>query len=244
MTTSEPICTYLDWDSQFFGLRIARVNQHLVNENQMKLALEWCECNNIDCLYLLAEPNDARTMRLAEQRNFIQTDARMTLERPLRENLIATQAPMGVVRFAQEEDLTLLREIASTAHRDTRFYFDAHFDRHSCDLLYATWIEKSLQGFAEAVLVVEVNAQPVGYVTCHLRQQESQIGLLGVAKEQTGKGLGKSLVEGFLVWSVEHGSHRATVVTQARNIGALRLYQRCGFLPSSLQLWYHRWFSD
>jgi hypothetical protein len=32
------------------------------------------------------------------------------------------------------------------------------------------------------------------------------------------------------------------VVTQGRNSKAQRLYERCGFLTRSVQLWYHRWF--
>jgi len=30
-------------------------------------------------------------------------------------------------------------------------------------------------------------------------------------------------------------------VTQGSNIAAQRLYQRSGFLPKSVQLWYHFW---
>ena len=32
------------------------------------------------------------------------------------------------------------------------------------------------------------------------------------------------------------------VVTQGRNIAGQRLYQRCGFLTRSVELWYHKWY--
>ncbi len=139
--------------------------------------------------------------------------------------------------------MSALKAIAKTGHRDTRFYFDLHFDRAKCDLLYETWIENSFTGFAQAVLVAEMNAEPVGYITCSSQGAESQIGLLGVAEKCQGMGLGKQLVESFLAWSVEHGADRATVVTQGRNVSAQRLYQRMGFLTAAFQLWYHRWFN-
>jgi len=242
---NEAVCTYLDWDSQFFQRRIARLNRRRLDEGSAAEALAWCGENKIDCLYFLADADDAKTVRLAQQNNFIQTDVRVTFERLLTDDdrLLADSGD-GMVRLGDERDLVALCKIAATCHQDSRFYFDEEFERSKCDLLYATWIENSFKGFAQAVLVVEVAAQPVGYITCHLSGSESRIGLVGIADSQKGKGLGKKLVKRFLAWSLEQGAHRATVVTQGRNTGAQRLYQRCGFLTFSFQVWYHRWFEE
>jgi dTDP-4-amino-4,6-dideoxy-D-galactose acyltransferase len=238
----EPICTYLDWDSSFFACRIARVNGHRLDEARLSEVLAWCKTNRIDCLYFLADSDDPQTCALAQSNGFLHTDVRLTLERVLT-GPAASVAPGARVRLARQEDLAALKAIARTGHRDTRFYFDLHFERAKCDLLYETWIEKSLSGFAQAVLVAEVNAEPVGYITCSSQGEESQIGLLGVAEKCHGMGFGKELVEAFLAWSVEQRADRATVVTQGRNVSAQRLYQRMGFLTSAFQLWYHRWFN-
>jgi len=109
--------------------------------------------------------------------------------------------------------------------------------------LYETWIEKSCKGYADAVLVAELQGWPVGYISCHLLDQaEGQIGLFGVSADFQGKGLGQKLVNESLRWFAEQGMRQVTVVTQGRNCRAQRLYQRCGFLTRSVQLWYHRWF--
>jgi dTDP-4-amino-4,6-dideoxy-D-galactose acyltransferase len=47
-----------------------------------------------------------------------------------------------------------------------------------------------------------------------------------------------------LDWGREQGLSLIHVVTQGRNCRAQRMYGRCGFLPDTLQLWYHRWFAD
>ena len=237
----EPICTYLDWDSRFFERRIARVSGHRLDEARLSELVAWCKANRIDCLYFLADSDDAETSALAWRNAFLHTDVRLTFERTLAGSTPVT-APGDNVRLARPGDLGVLRAIARTGHRDTRFYFDPHFERAKCDLLYETWIEKSFSGFAQAVLVAEVNGGAVGYITCSLQGVESQIGLVGVADKYQGMGLGKQLVEGFLAWSVEQGARRATVVTQGRNLRAQRLYQRMDFLTASFQLWYHRWF--
>jgi dTDP-4-amino-4,6-dideoxy-D-galactose acyltransferase len=238
----EPICTCLDWDSRFFERRIARVNGGRLDEVKLSRILAWCKTNRIDCLYFLADSDDAQTSALAEQNGFRLTDVRLTLERTLTQSA-APISPGERVRLARQGDLGALKEIARTGHRDTRFYFDLHFERGKCDRLYETWIENSFNGFARAVLAAEVNAEPVGYITCSLRGVESQAGLVGVADKYQGTGLGKQLVEAFLAWSAAQGARRATVVTQGRNVSAQRLYQRMGFVTATVQLWYHRWFA-
>jgi dTDP-4-amino-4,6-dideoxy-D-galactose acyltransferase len=193
-------------------------------------------------LYFLADSDDPQTPRLAAENHFLQTDLRMTFEKLLgREGIPDSEA---MVRPAREADLRSLQAIAAKGHRDSRFYFDHHFDRSKCDLFYETWIENSFRGFAQAVLVAESEGQPAGYVTCHLREHDSQLGLIGVADTHRGEGLGTRLVQGFLSWSLRQGAQRATVVTQGRNVRAQRLYQRNGFVTSSFQLWYHRWFPE
>lgn len=239
--TPESICTYLDWDSDFFARRIARANRRCLDHSTLNELLQWCVANRIECLYLLADSEDPQTAHLAETNGFLLADVRLTFERTIGE--ISCMPASQVVRLARQEDLGALRAIARTGHRDTRFYFDRHFDRAKCDLLYETWIENSFRGFAQAVLVVDVDRKPVGYITSHLRGEEVQIGLMGVADGHQGAGLGSILVQHFLSWAAREGAQRATVVTQGRNVRAQRLYQRNGFVTASSQLWYHRWFT-
>jgi dTDP-4-amino-4,6-dideoxy-D-galactose acyltransferase len=235
------VCTYLEWDSNFFDLRIARLNRSRLDEITVAETLDWCTAHRIDCLYFLADSDHAPTSLLAEQNDFQLTDVRVTFERNLAPDESFKEDP--VVRPATEEDLPGLRKIASTMHRDTRFYFDVHFDRAKCDRLYATWIENSFRGFAQVVLVTEADKTPAAYLSGHFKDGEAQIGLVGVSAQQQGRGLGTKLVQQFFAWSRHHDARRVTVVTQGRNLAAQRLYQRNGFVTASLQLWYHRWFS-
>lgn len=241
-TAVEPeACTYLEWDSEFFSRRIARANRRRLDPPALSALLGWCAANRIECLYFLADADDPQTARLAEANHFLLADVRMMFERKVDEPFVSPSD--SVVRLAREEDLGALRSIAKTGHRDTRFYFDQHFDRAKCDLLYETWIENSVRGFAQAVLVAEVDQKPVGYITNHLRGDEAQIGLVGIDQGHQGAGLGSILVQHFLSWAARKGAERATVVTQGRNTRAQRLYQRNGFVTATFQSWYHRWFS-
>ena len=141
------LCTYLDWDSDFFGKRIARLNISQPTHFDLSQASTWCLSNRIDCLYLLAEADDSETGGLACQNNFLEVDVRLTLARPIsQEDRLSPLAADSRIRSARESDLAAVRRLARTLHRDTRFYSDPRFERFHCDLLYETWIFKKFRG--------------------------------------------------------------------------------------------------
>lgn len=232
-------CTFLAWDSDFWGVRVASITQHTLTEALLADVFVWCADQQIDLLYFLAATDSAATVCLAENNQFHLTDIRITFEHALGD--IPGGLPAGV-RPCIPSDIPSLRSIARTSHLDSRFYYDTRLTTEEADALYETWITNSCTGYADTVLVAELNGQPVGYVTCHIKDQEGSIGLVGVGEAARGKGVGRVLVDAALYWYVQRGVAQVTVVTQARNIAAQRLYQRAGFVTQSIRLWYHRWF--
>lgn len=233
------VCEYLEWDSQFFGLRIARQTGSRLTRDGVAGATRWCKANAIDCLYFLADSGDAQTVRLAQAHGFQLVNVRVTLGRTS-----GHPGPAPAVRPFQPADAPELRRIARVSHRDSRFYYDARFPQWQCDALYETWIERSFNGWADSVLVAECEGVPAGYVSCHLAPPSGgSIGLIAVSRHYRRRGLGRQLVDASLEYFGRNGVQHATVVTQGRNIDSQRLYHCCGFLTQSVQLWYHCWFS-
>jgi dTDP-4-amino-4,6-dideoxy-D-galactose acyltransferase len=228
----------LPWDSEFFGLRIARyASDHLTDEAALE-ALESCRREGIDCLYLLLA-DDAESLAAAEHAHLQAVDARLTLARPLAGPAAASPY---LIRPADPSDLPLLRDIARSAHHDSRFYNDPHFDRARCDALYETWIERSCQGFASRTLVAEIEGAPAGYISCHLSDAgQGSIGLFAVASHARGNGVGGALIRSSLAYFHQAGMRTAQVVTQERNKLAQHTYERNGFAVLSRQLWFHSW---
>lgn len=244
MLEANPLCQYLDWDSDFFGCRIARITTNRLSPEIIEHIWAWRKSHAIDCLYFLGDAIDADTVKLAEDNGFRLVDMRVTLEKQLNGMPVAEKGTcQGIVRPCTLDDISALRAIARVSHRDSRFYYDPNFPIPLCDALYETWIEKSCNGYADAVLVAELQGRPAGYISCHLLEPaKGQIGLAGICADSQGKGLGQSLVNESLRWFAERGVTHVTVVTQGRNCKAQRLYQKCGFLTQSVQLWYHSWF--
>jgi dTDP-4-amino-4,6-dideoxy-D-galactose acyltransferase len=271
-------CRPREWDSAFFGVRIAEVAARRPAADELHRIAGQSDDAGIDCLYLLADAADADTLRAAEQNGFSLVDIRLTLDCELG---VASRSPSrgaaadaatassrgtvseldltanagAQIRAASATDLTALKTLARTSHRNTRFYRDPRFDRERCDELYAVWIERSINGeLADAVWVVDVGGAACGYLTIRAdtgapvsadprERRASTIGLIAIDPRHRGRGYGDALLRHAQTWTSERGLRRVRVVTQGNDPRAIRFYERAGFLASRVELWYHRWRS-
>ena len=242
---NQPVCQFLEWDSQFFGVRIARALDGRLTPDLAQAVLNWCCENRIKCVYFLADSDDPATIRLAEANLFQLMDNRVTLTAK-----IGLPEPPGVmdqrliIKPVEYAEMAALRQIARMSHRMTRFYVDTRFPPKRADALYETWLTQCCDNEAARVLVAHQNGEIAGYIGCVNNGSPSgQIALLAVAQAFQGQGIGRALVAAGLQWFQGERLERVSVVTQARNIAALRVYEQNGFMVSQVQFWYHRWFS-
>ena len=235
------LCEFLSWDSEFFGLRIAKALIHRVDAPQMLSIQSWCTQQKIDCFYFLSDADDPLTTQLLEQHAYHLVDTRLTFERRLMGDLPPFDTMKAIIRDAHDGDIQSLKRIAQHSYQHTRYYFDGRFPIEQCNELYVTWIEKSYRGYADKDWVAELEGVVVGFITASLHNHQGDIGLVGVDSQHSGKGIGYQLVLFALAWLQQNKAQSVKVVTQGRNIPAQRLYQRVGFITHSLQHWYHYW---
>lgn len=248
MTEPAPpaLCELLPWDSDFFGVRVARVNAGRLTAERAAQINAWCARNAIDCLYFLADSDDATTTRLAEDHAYRLVDLRMTYAHAG----VPATSPAPPLRPATAADLPALERIAAVSYTDSRYYYDPCFRREQCDALYTAWVRNSVGGYADAVHIADEAGQVGGFISCHLTRAagdgslRGSIGLVGVAENLRGRGVGGRLVGGALAWFARQGARPVTVVTQGRNLGAQKLYQRAGFTIQQVQLYYHKWYGN
>ncbi len=245
-------CQFLDWDSRFFGRRIGRLTLTRLTADLVPPILDWCRASRLDCLYFLADPTDPETAQLTSELQFTMVDIRVTLEhlqegRDASADRPARPAPNSevIIRPFRSADLPALKSMAGRLHQDSRFFFDTHFPQARSQAMFETWIEKSCRDDQSNVFVVEFEAEPAGYIACRRTgPQLGQIDLIGVERPAQGRKAGTGLILSALEWFTAQNVTRVSVVTQGRNVKAQRLYQSCGFLTASVQLWYHRWFDS
>jgi dTDP-4-amino-4,6-dideoxy-D-galactose acyltransferase len=234
-------CEYLAFDSELFGFPIARAQvSHLCTKTEVAEIFDWCASNEIRCLYYLANIDDRETIRLLENNGFQWVDNRVTFARRVGSDIVGVQG----TRLVTPEDIEELSRIARQSFDTSRFFFDENFPRDRCTELYDRWIRNSCTGgFAQATVVPERDGKPCAFVTCHvLKDGTGNIGLVAVAPEAKGHGLGRKAVMGAMGWFARNGVVVVSVVAPVRAIAAHNLYEACGFRIQSIQLWYHRWF--
>ena len=233
----EEICRILDWDSEFWGFLVARVVPERIDTAAAEQVKRWCEGRGVACTYLLAGADDAETAAAAQGVGFTPVDTRVTLERPAGLPPAERQAVDGLeIRAAGADDEAALKGLARQAHTDTRFFFDQHFSSALAAEMYAAWVNKGLAETASRLLLAERGGGLEGYVL--VKTDPVEIDLIAVDDGSRGHGIGRALVEEAIGES-PNGAVR--VVTQARNVPALRLYESCGFRVTKTETWYHRW---
>lgn len=233
-------CRILEWDSQFFSRRIARINEERLNKTSVTEIFCWVSARQIDCLYFLCRADDDESVKLAEENGFHLVDIKYELNWRVQEERFTTA---NAARELQETDLPMLLQMASEIYTDTRFYYDQHFPRSQVSNLYQQWVAQSCSDKAQKIFVVPVEGEPIGFITCGFDNPNiGRIGLLGVGSASKGRGYGQALVDAAQQYFRQRQASEVRVVTQGRNIAAQRLYQSCGFRAQAIRLWYHKWF--
>jgi dTDP-4-amino-4,6-dideoxy-D-galactose acyltransferase len=140
--------------------------------------------------------------------------------------------PGAAIRSIHEIDYQLedLYALAYESGKYSRFHLDPQFKQEDFKRLYRRWIDQSLKGnLAKDVLVYMLDNKMAGFITYQYAEQRGELGLLAVAPEFQGMGIGKAFfhhIEGLFLRS---GVERITFPTQEINLPACRFYDQQGY---------------
>lgn len=234
---------YMKWDSDFFGFKIgrARLENNLIQPGILDRAIDEARAYDIRCLYVELPFDIPEMLAYCSERKFLLVSLKTTLGKKL----------MHDVRNSKSENITCklennfyphLLRIVKQVSTASRFSFDLKFGKEKSSLLYEEWLRKSFyEKYCDDFLVYVKNDMPAGFLTIKTREGQPYIDLLGVLKEQRGKGIGKCLIYNAERKLSQSNYNTLKVVTQAHNISALRTYQSMNFRIESMNMFYHKW---
>lgn len=242
---NKPVFQILDWDSNFFKYKVARINALNLSSNELTNLLSKLSLLKVKLAYWFIDPKDKISNEAAKSNNGFLADDKITyiinlssdppkridcpkiqsyLYKPLNKNLLSLALQSGFY---------------------SRYRQDKKFVRNEFCRLYTTWIKRSLNGEIAADVIVYVdNDIEKGLVTLEKKDNYGSIGLLAVDKKYRGKSVGKQLINAAFEKFKEIGIRKVKVTTQKKNVIACKFYEKIGFAFDNVQNIYHFWLNE
>jgi len=138
---------------------------------------------------------------------------------------------------ASPDDDFISLAISSGIH--SRFAVDPSLN-HKFEEMYALWLRNSLnKKLADKVFVTKSNDFITSFITCKIKNEIGNIGLIATHADYRGKSLGRNLINHVHNWYLQNDIRFSEVVTQKANNIACAFYENYGFEISLEELVYH-----
>lgn len=224
----------LHWDSEFFGLRIAKA---IVASEDDVFALAEKEKylrSHFDLIYIFSESGidiPFERARLVDRKAVFTSSSLSHFESD--PTIVSWDSPIASPSLVS---------LALVSGKYSRFKLDPGFPIGCYERLYTRWIEQSVnKTMATEVFCYMMDDEPRGLVTLNRQNEENTIGLVAVDGSYQHLGIGTALIRYAISFVHEHKGKHLTVATQLDNEPACRLYSKCGFCLDSVKPIWHWW---
>lgn len=227
---------YLEWDSLFFGLRIAKATISSQEEfDELKDNIEALKAE-YDLIYLFAKcglVNQSPNVNLVDRKIIYS---------------IKILGPCYFDSHIVEYDKTIvssdLLNLALGSGVYSRFKKDTNLPDNAYERLYTRWIEQSVDHqIATEVFCYMVDEKPQGLLTLDRKLAKADIGLVATSPLYQGQGIGNAMLKHAMHFMFLKGYNILNVVTQFDNKAACHLYEKAGFTVKSSTDIYHWWLN-
>jgi dTDP-4-amino-4,6-dideoxy-D-galactose acyltransferase len=228
--------TKLEWDTNFFGINIARLVCDGINETEFNNAIELLKRRRFQLIYCVCRDQESESFaRVMGQL----VDKKVVYHKVFNHEVLP--AGNNIEEYLEEEPSQKLYDLAIQSGLYSRFKIDTKLSDGKFDELYKAWIRNStLKKMAFKVLISKENDDLVGMITLGEKDGRADIGLLAVDCKYRGKGIGKSLIiaaENEFKKIFKEGQ----IVTQKDNLPACNLYEKNGYKIEKVEAIYHIW---
>ncbi|MBD1427745.1 GNAT family N-acetyltransferase [Sphingobacterium arenae] len=227
--------TPLDWDSEFFGYRVAKL--------EAKEPIDFS--SSFDPFFRLVYVFSQRPINELESK-LMDKKACFHMETINVNKNIINQCLLIEPFDERNHSYNRLKNLTLESGVFSRFFVDKNFANDEYSKLYTKWIENSVnKTSAIEVFVALEDNELLGFITLTKKTQDlADIGLLAVSPGARGRKVASSLIEHVKDYAVNIGFRQMQVVTQLDNSPAVKLYESVGFELKELTYIYHIWNYD
>ena len=224
----------LQWDSDFFGLRIGRADLQTKADALYLRAMHEELKRQYDLLYIF----DANAV------GFEADGAQLVDEKILYSKICENRVKSKeVMLYKQPKPSKPMYKLALVSGGYSRFKLDERLPKGSYELLYSRWIEGACpqEGANKLILAYCPDGKAQGMITVDYHGNKAQIGLVAVDTDAQHQGIGTKMMSTLEYYLYRKGVTTIDVATQAANTDACRWYEKNGFVAQSKTPIYHWW---
>jgi ribosomal protein S18 acetylase RimI-like enzyme len=238
-SAAEPLLL-IDWDSDFFGKRIARLFYPDAFASEIEFARA-CRDRRFELVQACIDADDAQNAHQLERLGFEPVDLKLTMARrtpPQHRGLV----PDPRIRRSEESDIPALRDVCHGSFNDvSRYRWRNTVSDEQLSRFYDLWLENGVRGRHDDFCChYEEGGRVLGFTTLRVRVGEVGIGIIAVERQARGRGIADALMENVFAYAAGHQYHSVSSVTQGKNIPTQRLYRKHGMEVTLSERWYYK----
>lgn len=232
----------LQWDSDFFSIKIGRIDKFLINEETFDTLMFRFVTSDYKLLYIFDDINNIRPTVNLKNCVLKEVDTKILFEKKLDtidyENNDEIQ---GLNYFTLEDEIDLYNLALESGHL-SRYKTDKLFKIGEFERFYKMWIKNSLnKSIADDIFIYKENNRIEGFVSLKYSGEYCTIGLIAVSPKLRGKRIGEKLMKKCFSSGKQKGCSTLYVATQLQNQGACRFYQKFDMNINEQKKIYHLW---
>lgn len=242
----ERMIEILQWDSEFFGFGIGKIDLAGAVELGSTEIERQMQHQDIRLLYIFHQqdqsPVPLHSKDFTQHTGATLVDRKVVFAKALEEEKEKTTTP-GISRIGNHQPTPQLYSLALQSGVYSRFRLDKNFPPGSFGRMYKMWLEKSLSGeLADEVLIAGSDPQTTpGMATLSLKNDTATIGLIAVDEKARGQKTGHKLMTAARQIAAQAGKTQITVATQLDNHAACAFYKQLGYEVKEIWQVYHLW---
>lgn len=222
--------THLNWDSHFFGKKMANFEQA-----EEVSALTLSQLNKYDFVQAKVNAHSHGSINQLQKLGFQYVEGEVVFRKP-----VAEQCQKETMLPAQPDDLNQLISIVNNAYQYSRFC-SPWFSPADRERFYATWVEKAVLGqFDDICLCIKNEEKVLGFITLKKIDSICRIGLIAVAEDARGQQIGSRLMNLANSYALKQQLSTIQVATQLANIPAINFYNKLNYKTNSISHWLYR----
>jgi len=250
------IAHQLDWDSDFFGFRIDRLDYLMgadaeTLEAVVRQYLKAAARSGVRQISSRVNVRETEAANALLRNGFTLVGTKAMLRNPLRISA-EVPGPFGRIRPFRAADMDSVRELASSAAEVGRFANDYRFDKCRVRRMYEHWALEQCANHGDQVLVAEVDGKVAGFLAFTVglplygapdvaNLRPGVVTLVVVDRLYRGQGLGHALLAHGAAQMRRSGARVAYATTAFGNAGSLAAFQSAGFRVLTGHWEFHWW---